>query len=158
MAIESSLICPLKMVDLSSSFFVCLLKRCWNKTSRSITGISISHIFRCKTALCLTSWSKTPPSDCTNHLGPHPSMSCEIAPRFRLWLGECIMRSCYINQCITIPSPHSICIHKLLYKVIVFVIIVLAFVNPLERFTKWSGRSKLCIFAMMLSLSVNLMG
>ena len=46
----------------------------------------------------------------------------------------------------------------LMPKVIVFVIILLAFVNPLERFTKWSDRSQLCIFAMMLSLSVNLMG
>ena len=40
-------------------------------------------------------------------------------------------------------------------KVIVFVIVLLAFVNPLERFTKWSGRSQLCIFAIMLSLSVS---
>ena len=43
----------------------------------------------------------------------------------------------------------------LMPKVIVFVIVLLAFVNPLERFTKWSGRSQLCIFAIMLSLSVS---
>ena len=42
------------------------------KTCRWTTAISISHHF---------------PSDSTNHLGRHPSMSCEIAPHFRRWVS-----------------------------------------------------------------------